>query len=214
MTYTCLQQDDRQIFAELQNVQRFLSTIPQRMYEKSMVIHSVQNDSNRERTEMSHEISKLRSKLAAERQKANITAQKRETVDDERTSDTRQQSIAATGTPDLEPEQIGRQGRRSLWPGYHGVQRQVLGSDNHQRSLVEVPLQRESERPTSHSPPATGMGSWQPACEIVTPSVEHTPEGEQEQEQEQEQEEEQEHRQGQIREQRKPKRLLRAGNCR
>jgi hypothetical protein len=64
-----LQDEDRQLDEQLHHFQLCLNAARQRMYEKNVTIHNLQENFSRERNAMAHVISTLKSELAAERRK-------------------------------------------------------------------------------------------------------------------------------------------------
>ena len=172
--YTHLQYDDRHLLEQLQACSSLLSTVAQRMSEKNVIIHNLQENSNRERNAMLYEISTLKWQLAVEKQNAKIAAQKREISHGAEEEEACRDGGAETTKPEVEPEQAEEWRLESLEAERHKVQQQqALEPKPHQRDQVKVLVQRRAERPAPQSPQAAETESWQSARETVSPSVEH-----------------------------------------
>ncbi|CAG5138832.1 uncharacterized protein ALTATR162_LOCUS448 [Alternaria atra] len=97
--------DDRHLLEQLQACSSLLSTVAQRMSEKNVIIHNLQENSNRERNAMLYEISTLKWQLAVEKQNMKIAAQKREISHGAEEEEACRDGGAETTKPEVEPEQ-------------------------------------------------------------------------------------------------------------
>jgi hypothetical protein len=119
-----------------------LSIFSQRISEKNVIIHNLQENFNRERSAMLYEISTLKWKLSVEEQKVKIAGREREVSNGEEGEELCRDGGAETTQPEMGPEQ------------------------------VEVLVQQKPERAAFHSPQAVETENWQSARETVSPSVE------------------------------------------
>ncbi|KAJ4330714.1 hypothetical protein N0V95_010011, partial [Ascochyta clinopodiicola] len=195
-TYTHLQHDDRQLFHQLQACSHLLTTVSQRMNEKNVIIHNLQENFGRERSAMRYQISTLKMQLAVEEQKVKMAAREQEIVNGEEGEEGCRDGVAEITKPEVGPEQAEEQRSKSksLDTERHKVEHRALEPKS-QKGQVQVLVQRRLERAVSQSPPAAEVESWQSARETVSPSVEHAPQ------------------QGQRQGQRKRKRALRGDCC-
>ncbi|KAJ4332184.1 hypothetical protein N0V95_009717, partial [Ascochyta clinopodiicola] len=181
---TCmrLQCDDRQLLEQLQHSQRWLNAFQQRLYEKNVIIQDLQENFNRERSAMAHEISALKMKLALGEQKGRIMAREREKRDCKEEEDVFHDGVDGVDKLQDRLEQAEERTSKPLEADCNEAQHQALGLKL-QTEQARRFVQREVERTASTNPLTVETGSWVSAHETALPSVEHAPSQEQRQRQ-------------------------------
>jgi hypothetical protein len=149
-----------------------LSIFSQRISEKNVIIHNLQENFNRERSAMLYEISTLKWKLSVEEQKVKIAGRDQKANNGEEGEEVCRDGGAGTIRPEVGLEQAEERRSKSLGAERHKVQYQALEPKLHQEEQVEVLAQRTPEGAVFRSPLAVETESWQSARETVSPSVE------------------------------------------